>query len=85
MIDMQLPKKIVVKKLLSGRYDNLSKPLLWDDRKAGLDKIEDGEGRVYSLQSAGDQSSPSPGWQIILTSRGDSPDSFNWTLYGLPK
>jgi hypothetical protein len=61
-----------------------SKPLSWDDRISGIDEVIDSEGNNIKLFSTGDQSTPAPSWEILLTSEG--PDgSSNWTLYGIPK
>lgn len=83
----ELPCRVVVSELISGRYQgmdgSLQRPLSWDERQAGVDTILTEDGKKLKLQSTGQQSSPVPGWKLLIT--GGSADSgYTWTLYGMP-
>lgn len=77
-----LKKKVV--SVVSGRYEAGQKPLSWDDRVSGIDTVIDSEGNELKLFSTGDQSTPAPTWEILLTSEAPEGAS-NWTLYAIPK
>lgn len=86
-----LPRKVLVKALVSSRYDDLysshklvcgGRPESWDDRVAGTDIIKTEEGEQIILQSNGQQSPPIPG-HVLMLQDGDSARGFSWTLYGL--
>lgn len=79
----ELPRKVVVRELIKGRYQDELKPLKWDERISGFDLIIDSNGNHLKLESEGDQSSPSKNWQILLTGQGSEPNTFKWTLYGM--
>jgi hypothetical protein len=94
-----LPRRIQVGAVLSSRYGDarsqaevrasqwfvpeLHRPLSWDERRAGVDVICTSSGEELKLVSSGMQSTPKPGWVLLLTS-GSAEDGFSWTLYGLP-
>jgi hypothetical protein len=86
-----LPKKIVVKARLSSRYDEHyadgrlqsgSRPARWENRIEGIDCVITDSGDRIDLLSDGQQSPPSEGWVLMLTSRNEV--GYGWTLYGLP-
>ncbi len=77
--------------LVSSRYDVVGpvgstvgheRPLLWEDRKEGLDVVRAEHGEVIKLYSSYMQSPPKPGWVIVLTG-GDALQGYTWTLYGI--
>jgi len=74
-------ERIVVTKVIKGRYAPGVKPLSWDQRAPGVDIVETREGRVVELSSKGGQSTPGIGWELMLQSA--SPTGVEWTLYGI--
>ena len=78
---MKFPRKVDVKRLASGRYEDGNRPPNWDERIAGQDVIETSEGEIVVLKSDGDQTPPRAGWRLMLTS-GDVTAGFTWTLSG---
>ena len=83
--------RVRVSELVSSRYDVVGpsgstigheRPLLWDDRKEGVDVVRVGPGEVVKLHSSYMQSPPKPGWIILLTA-GDALHGYTWTLYGI--
>ena len=74
-------KVIQVKKIISSRYNSEERPSSWDDRIAGIDQIESDDGQIYDLISSGQQSTPKPGWGILLQEQ--KPEGFTWTLYSM--
>jgi hypothetical protein len=79
----ELPKAIFVKEVLKSRYADNDRPQNWDQRCSGIDTIIASDGNQYNLFCDGQQSTPKPGWQIVLNS-GDNRAGFEWTLYGMP-
>ena len=77
----QLPRRIIVKQLLQGRYPD-GRPHNWDFRVDGRDRVLTTDGETIELASLGQQSSPQPGWEILLTDK-DSNGRCRWTLYGI--
>ena len=74
---------VVVKEIVSGRYGSLpGRPLSWDERREGIDIVRDSAGRLHRLFSDGGQSTPQPGWKLLLRD-GDARAGFRWTLYGM--
>lgn len=84
-----MSRRIVVGKVISGRYQPGSRPLSWDMRQAGTDTIQTTTGETISLFSTGQQSTPAPGWELLLmpdsqTASAPGPEAgVAWTLYGL--
>ena len=79
------PKRVEIKSVLSPRYLEYpqgGRPLSWDNRKEGVDEVELCDGSKLRLISDGGQSTPSPGWVLMLTS-GSEESGYRWTLYGL--
>ncbi|HMO17188.1 MAG TPA: hypothetical protein PKA63_03490 [Oligoflexia bacterium] len=75
-----------VRGIVKGRYLDGIKPSLWDKRVDGLDIVIDEDGETLCLYSTGDQSTPQPGWEILITGqRPDNPEYLEWTLYGVQK
>lgn len=83
----ELPRRIVVSKTISGRYRPGERPVNWGKRRAGIDRVTDASGLDITLVSNGGQSTPAPGWELLLTERADldNQSGFAWTLYGLKK
>jgi hypothetical protein len=59
------------------------RPDNWDERHSGIDIIRTTDGEVLKLLSDGMQSTPKPGWVIMLLD-GNHEQGFKWTLYGIP-
>lgn len=90
-----LPRRVRVASVIKGRYLPGTRPLSWDERSSGIDIVNtDGDGEV-TLWSNGGQSTPAPGWEILLTKLMDVDGTqvaeshstsvpVQWTLYGLP-
>ena len=81
------PFRILVSKVISSRYDDLKgggRPDNWDLRRSGVDIIQSAAGESLKLSCDGGQSTPHPGWVIMVTG-GDSEKGYRWTLYGTPK
>jgi hypothetical protein len=83
----ELPCCVVVSELIAGRYKgmegSLQRPLSWDERQSGNDIILTEDGMQLKLLSTGQQSSPVPGWKLLITG-GSSDSGYTWTLYGMP-
>ncbi|MCB0343924.1 MAG: hypothetical protein KDD66_02355 [Bdellovibrionales bacterium] len=79
---MNLPCRVVVKETLESRYAPGSKPQSWDDRRPGVEKVRTTDGEELSLMCSGAQSSPSGGWELLLTEKTPTGD-YCWTLYGI--
>jgi len=91
---LKLPKKISIKEVVSSRYPEGERPTSWEERRAGLEVVKSEEGEIFNLYSNGGQSSPHPGWELLLVERVEhapnSSDSgkssvpaYTWTLYAL--
>ena len=80
-----LPKRVVVSRVLSGRYKPGSRPVSWDKRKDGIESVVTSTGETIRLLSNGGQSTPSENWELFLTDENlDSEGtSYSWTLYGI--
>lgn len=77
-----MQKRVVtVKNVLSSRYESEVRPDSWDERTAGIDRILADDGQEYSLYSSGQQSTPKPGWGILLQDMKDN--AYVWTLYSM--
>ena len=80
-------QRIVVQKVISGRYPSNIRPTRWDDRTAGVEKVISTSGEEIALFSNGGQSTPEIGWEILLMDTVTSPDAATsaraWTLYGI--
>jgi len=79
-----LPKRVIVKEVVSGRYKSGTKPMTWDRRYSGIDKILTADDETIELASTGGQSTPATGWELLLI-ENKAGESFSWTLYGIPK
>jgi len=82
-----IPRRVRVADVLSGRYGAGEKPLDWNVREGGVDRIRTSDGETLTLYSTGGQSTPAPGWEILLTKErpqlASSEPAFLWTLYGI--
>ena len=88
-----LPRKVEVKIRKQSRYDEHyenglleegKRPMLWENRREGIDVIETTDDEELRLVSDGQQSPPAEGWTLMLTD-GDAEVGFSWTLYGMSK
>jgi len=61
-----------------------ARPLSWDARKSGIDRIRTVAGEDLLLRSDGMQSTPKPGWLLLLVDDHDD-EAYRWTLYGIPR
>lgn len=61
----------------------LNRPDNWDKRFGGVDVISLDNGETVTLVSSGQQSTPQPGWTLMLTAEKPGV-GYEWTLYGLP-
>ncbi len=84
MTDTSLPKRVIVKEVLSGRYKPGTKPMSWDARHPGTDKILTAEDESIELASTGGQSTPAVGWELLLMEQSKGVGLI-WTLYGIPR
>jgi hypothetical protein len=82
-MNIELPARVQVAKIVSSRYEGNVRPLDWDCRKSGIDTIQTNDGKLLKLSSDGGQSPPQEGWVLVLTA-GDEQAGYAWTLYGLP-
>lgn len=88
------PRRVIVQSIVSSRYAPGTRPVSWDARKVGFEVIQTTESEQIQLWSRGGQSTPAPGWQLLLTkptevnTNSDSPttstSAIEWTLYGVP-
>lgn len=77
----KLPRRITVHDVVIGRYSPGERPVDWEERLEGVEKILTHDGEEVSLSSSGGQSTPAPGWELLLTAEGQG--GFLWTLYGI--
>ena len=82
---MKLPRRVHVSSVVQARYAPGARPISWDERRAGIEKICTKDGESLLLFSNGGQSSPAPGWEILLTKQTETEgaSAFEWTLYGI--
>lgn len=80
------PRRVVVSRVIESRYDSNERPLSWDERVSGYDRIVTDGGETINLLSDGQQSTPKEGWKILLTEEDmiDAARAYKWTLYGIP-
>ncbi|HQH27469.1 MAG TPA: hypothetical protein PLP17_08745 [Oligoflexia bacterium] len=86
-----LVRRITVKQVLESRYPAGKRPLDWEQRREGIEVIETADGERLCLFSDGGQSTPAPGWDLVLCGAspevpcgvGDKGPAFKWTLYGI--
>jgi len=85
---MHLPRRVKVAAVPQGRYQPGERPVSWDRRFAGVDSILTDSAESLLLASSGGQSTPAPGWELLLTREiktQQAEPSFEWTLYGIPR
>lgn len=80
---MELPCRVKVCELVSGRYAPGQRPISWDERKADVEVVKIEGGKELRLASSGGQSSPDKGWEILLTKHVPDSDAYAWTLFGV--
>lgn len=87
--------KVCVAEVVTSRYGALrfsggggekvgDRPLCWDDRREGIDVVRSLGGETVKLKSSPMQSTPKPGWVIVLTG-GTADEGYSWTLYGISR
>ncbi len=76
-------RRVVVKEIIASRYAPGKRPARWNERVAGIDEVETTSGEHLSLLSEGDQSSPAPGWELLLNDETGDTKAVTWTLYGI--
>jgi hypothetical protein len=90
---LRISAKVTVAEVVLSRYASTiqassrgvqggSRPSSWDQRQEGLDVIRAVGGETIKLKSSAMQSTPKPGWIIVLTG-GTEHDGYSWTLYGI--
>jgi hypothetical protein len=82
---LHLHAKVSVAEVVSSRYGgdrDAERPLLWDERRPGKDVVRIDGGEILTLQSSAMQSTPKPGWILVLTG-GSLHEGYTWTLYGI--
>ncbi len=79
---MSLPRRVVIKETIKGRYAPGTKPQRWDERVSGTDQVLTADGEELALNSGGAQCSPASGWELLLTGQTDTGE-YRWTLYGI--
>ena len=92
---LRLPRRVLVEEVVSSRYSDGCRPLSWDSRSAGVETVRTVEGEVLKLFSGGGQSTPKPGWELLLVREAQEKDfeeqaispsedgAVAWTLYGI--
>jgi hypothetical protein len=91
--NLPISAKVGVAEVLLSRYggaasascsgvQGVSRPTSWDQRLEGIDVIRAVGGETVKLKSSAMQSTPKPGWIIVLTG-GTEHDGYSWTLYGI--
>lgn len=83
---LHMTAKVCVSEVVSSRYGSKGgeRPQSWDERREGVDVIRALGGETIKLQSSPMQSTPKPGWIIVLTG-GSEHEGYTWTLYGLSR
>lgn len=84
----KLPRRIKISKVLNSRYQPGKRPISWDERKEGIEKIISDTGEELVLFSNGGQSSPAPSWELLLMKENPfagETSALSWTLYGVAK
>jgi hypothetical protein len=77
--------KVCILEVVSSRYGAArggERPLLWDERQEGNDVVRIEGGETITLKSSAMQSTPKPGWIVVLTG-GSQHEGYTWTLYGI--
>ena len=84
--ELELPTRVVVQSVVSSRYEPGERPISWDDRREGIEVVAITGGEQLQLYSSGGQSTPAPGWEVLLTEATQGTDqqaAYSWTLYGI--
>ncbi len=77
-----VPRRVVVRENIVSRYHEDSRPINWTERSPGTEKIRTIDGEEVMLHSSGGQSTPVPGWELLLTEEHPA-GGYLWTLYGI--
>ena len=83
----KLPRRIKISKVTKSRYEPGKRPLSWDNRQEGIEKVISTSGEELTLYSNGGQSSPAAGWELLLTEEKphDGIPALTCTLYAIAK
>lgn len=92
---MHMTPKVCVSEVVTSRYGITpgvsrgeqalgDRPQSWDQRREGIDVIRTLGGETIKLKSSPMQSTPKPGWIIVLTG-GTEGEGYTWTLYGITR
>ena len=92
---LHMSAKVCVAEVVSSRYRGITsvgrvesaggeRPQSWDQRVAGIDVVRAVGGETIKLHSMAMQSTPKPGWVIVLTG-GSEDEGYTWTLYGMSR
>lgn len=81
-IQRKFPCEVKVRELISSRYADNKRPIVWEERRAGIDLIRIDPDETLRLQSDGQQSPPEAGWRLVLCG-GDEERGYRWTLSGM--
>ena len=92
---LAMKAKVCVEDVVASRYGlsvkpassggkRSERPQSWDDRKEGIDVVRAFGGDTIKLKSSAMQSTPKPGWVIVLTG-GSEQEGYSWTLYGISR
>ncbi len=90
---LRISAKVCVADVVLSRYASTTRasyagsqrdarPSSWDERVEGIDVIRAVGGETITLKSSAMQSTPKPGWIIVLTG-GSEQAGYSWTLYGI--
>jgi hypothetical protein len=79
--------RFTVKSVSNSRYSSgVCRPQNWEQRVSGVETVTTECGKTLRLFCDGQQSTPQPGWVIVVDSKSVREDgSVNWTLFGMPK
>ena len=101
----KLPRRVVVSEVVHGRQmvhgslatstnpNEGAKNIRWNTRRPGIESIRTTDGETISIYSGGAQSTPAPGWILLLNGEKQinsetcsaSETAFSWTLYGIKR
>ncbi len=82
-----MQRRVKIESVISSRYQQPGfRPVSWDERRSGIEKVRTADGDTLLLDSASMQSTPAPGWELmlkepVLLKSGET--AYLWTLYGL--
>lgn len=88
MEDKSGSEVVKVVRVIKSRYAPGTKPLSWDARLSAVEEVEvacGAENKIIQIFSTGGQSTPAPGWSLLLNYCQESKDgkAAKWTLFGI--